>query len=247
MAKKKKELKVPNGKSWFYKLVSVFTPLIFKKPQIINLAGEIADKSIVVVNHSAKSGPPALDRYFPKTTCKWGAHEMFEGYKSRKAYLRDILYIKKLGMKPGFKVSFKSGLMAALNPPIYRGMRMIPTYPDGRLSSTLRVSAAALDQNLSVMIFPENSNEGYKEVLTEFFPGFVMLAEKYYRAKGEDVPVYPSYYHLKKRILVIGKPMYVQDYVKQGKDRYEIAQIFCDAVNALYFEYVQNAPEVQKK
>ena len=94
MAKKKKELKVPNGKSWFYKLVSVFTPLIFKKPQIINLAGEIADKSIVVVNHSAKSGPPALDRYFPKTTCKWGAHEMFEGYKSRKAYLRDILYIR---------------------------------------------------------------------------------------------------------------------------------------------------------
>ena len=74
MAKKKKELKVPNGKSWFYKLVSVFTPLIFKKPQIINLAGEIADKSIVVVNHSAKSGPPAYSFYLP-------------GFASRSSYV----------------------------------------------------------------------------------------------------------------------------------------------------------------
>ena len=216
-------------------------PLIFKKPQIINLAGELPDKAIVVVNHSAKSGPPGLDIWYPKTTCKWGTHEMFEGFKSRKAYLRDILYIKKCGMKPGAATSFKASVLGFLNPPIYRGMRMIPTYTDARFSATLRVSADVLDQNLSVMIFPENSNEGYKDVLTDFFPGFVMLAQSYFRKTGEDVPVYPVYYSVKKRILVIAPPMYVQDMVKEGLNKFEIAQRYCDAVNKLYYDYVERA------
>ncbi|MBQ4053513.1 MAG: hypothetical protein IJD33_04155, partial [Clostridia bacterium] len=122
-----------------------------------------------------------------------------------------------------------------------------PTYQDGRFATTLRNSVEVLDADMSVMIYPENSNEGYKDVLTEFFPGFVMLAEKYYRQKGEDVPVYPVYYSIKKRIMVIGKPLYVQDMVKEGLDRYQIAQRYCDAVNQLYFDYVQNAPEKSRK
>ena len=240
MAKKVKHMKVLNGKNWFYAIVRPFYPLIFKKPETINLAGDIPDKHIVVVNHSAKSGPAALHIRYPKTTCKWGAYQMFGNYQSRKAYLRDILYIKKLSMPADKKTSFKAALMARLCPGIYKGMRMMPTYPDARFTNTLRQSSMVLDANLAVMVFPENSNDGYKEVLTEFFPGFVMLAEKYYRAKGEDVPVYPAYYSVKKRVQVIGKPMYVQDYVKQGMSREEIAKVFCDAVNQLYYDYVQD-------
>ncbi|MBQ8446200.1 MAG: hypothetical protein IJX31_00305 [Clostridia bacterium] len=245
--KKEKEFKVPSRKKPIYKVVQLFLRLLYKKPQIINLAGELADKSIVVANHSAKSGPPALDMYYPKFTTKWGAHEMLGNYSSRKAYLRDILYIKKCGKKPGFATSFKAGFMAFFSLRIYRGMRIMPTYQDGRFATTLRNSVKVLDANMSVMIYPENSNEGYQDVLTEFFPGFVMLAEKYYRQKGEDVPVYPVYYSIKKRIMVIGKPLYVQDMVKEGLDRYQIAQRYCDAVNQLYFDYVQNVSNKRKK
>ena len=240
MAKKMKHMDVPKGRNWFYALVRPFMPFIFKKPETINLAGEIPDKHIVVVNHSAKSGPAALNIRYPKTTCKWGAYQMFGNFQSRKAYLRDILYIQKCHMPPGRKTSFKAWLLGHLNPGIYKGMRMMPTYPDARFTNTLRQSCKVLDANLGVMIFPENSNDGYHEVLTEFFPGFVMLAEKYYRAKGEDVPVIPAYYHVKKRVQIIGKPMYVQDYVKQGMNREEIAKVFCDAVNQLFYDYVQD-------
>ena len=101
--KKEKEFKVPSRRKPIYKVVQLFLKLLYKKPQIINLAGELADKSIVVANHSAKSGPPALDMYYPKFTTKWGAHEMLGNYSSRKAYLRDILYIKKCGSL-GYKI-----------------------------------------------------------------------------------------------------------------------------------------------
>lgn len=245
--KKQKEFKVPSRKKPIFNIVRCFLRLRYKKPQIINLAGDIEDRSIVVVNHSGKNGPPALDIRYPKFTVKWGAHEMLGNYFSRRAYLRDILYIKKYGRKPGFWTTFKASFEAIFSLRIYRGMRFMPTYQDGRFATTLRNSVKVLDANMSVMVYPENSNEGYKDVLTEFFPGFVMLAEKYYRQKGEDVPVYPVYYSIKKRIMAIGKPLYVQDMVKEGLDRYQIAQRYCDAVNQLYFDYVQNALEKGKK
>lgn len=243
MAVKVKEFKVPSRKQPIYSVMKVFMRLLFPKPKIINLAGELADKSIVLANHSAKSGPPALDMYYPKFTAKWGAHEMLGNYKMRKAYLRDILYIKKCGAKPGFMTSFKASFLAFFSLWIYRGMHIMPTYTDARFANTLRYSKQVLDANMSVMIYPENSNEGYKEVLTEFFPGFVMLSEKYYRATGEDLPVYPVYYSIKKRIMVIGKPLYVQDLVKEGMDRYQIAERFKNEVNQLYFDYIQEKSE----
>ena len=238
--KKEKEFKVPSRKRPIYNIMRTILRLRYKKPQIINLAGDIEDRSIVVVNHSGKNGPPALDLHYPKFTVKWGAHEMLGNYSSRKAYLRDILYIKKMGKKKGFATSFKAGFMAIFSPYVYKGMKMMASYPDGRLMQTLRNSMQVLDANMSVMVYPENSNSGYKDVLTEFFPGFVMLAEKYYKARGEDVPIYPVHYCVKKRLMVIGKPMYVQDFVKQGMDRYQIANEYCKAVNQLYFDYVEN-------
>ena len=51
-----------------------------------------------------------------------------------------------------------------------------------------------------------------------------MLADMYYKKSGEDLPVFPVYYGRKKKKIVVGKPLYVQDFVKQGLDREEIAE-----------------------
>ena len=247
MAKKQKEFKVPGKFQPFYTCFKPIMRLIFKKPEIINLAGDIPDKAIVIANHSNKSGPPALDLYYPKRTCKWGAYQMFGNYKSRYNYLRNILYIQKCKASPR-KATLVSPILAVLNPMIYKGMRMMPSYPDARLMQTIKNSSKVLDANMSVMIYPEDSNDGYKDVLTGLFPGFVMLAEKYYRTTGEDAPIIPVYYCIKKRIMIIDKPVYMQEYVKQGLDRYQIAEEFKVKLNDLYFKYVENYdPKKAKK
>lgn len=239
MAKKIKEFKVPSKRQPIYKCFKPIMRLIYRKPEIINLAGEIKERSIIIANHSAKSGPPCLDLYFPIKTVKWGAYQMLGNYKSRRAYLKDVLYIQKCGAKP-LGAAVKASILAVFSPFVYKGMRMMPSYPDGRLRQTIKNSSKILDANMPVMIFPENSNDGYKEVLTEFFPGFVMLSERYFLKTGEDLPVYPVYYHVKKRIMVIGKPLYVQDMAKEGMDRYQIAARYLEEVNKLYFEFVKD-------
>ena len=164
---------------------------------------------------------------------------MLGNYKMRKAYLRDVLYIQKCHKKPGFGTSLKASLLAVVSPLAYKGMRVMATYPDTRFTNTVRNSVKVLDAGYSVMIYPENSNEGYEDVLKEFYPGFVMLANVYFKHSGVDLPVYPVYYSVKKRILVIGKPLYVQALTNEGLSLEEICAKLCSEVNGLYYEYVE--------
>ena len=235
-----KKYKVPSRKQPIFKVFKAILKPFFKVDEVINTAGEIPDQCIVVSNHSAKSGPMAMEMYFPKFTVKWGAHEMMEGYWQRFHYLRDVFYMKKQGMGK-FRASLKAFFEAIVSPMPYKGMKMLPSYPDARLVHTLNCSMKALDANMGVMIFPEDSNNGYKEELTSFFAGFVILAERYFKATGIDVPVVPVYYHKKKRKMIIGKPEFVQKLKALGMKRDEIAEHFKNAVNALFKKYVQKA------
>ncbi len=237
---KKRKLPNPNQKQpvyWFFKRIF---RLYFRRPEIINLAGDIEKRSIIVSNHAAKSGPPAIDAFFPIPSAKWGAYQMLGNFKSRREYMRDVLYTKKLGKKLTPWISFKSSVAAIFSPMVYKGLRVMPSYPDTRFFGQLRDSAEVLNSGLAVMIYPENSNDGYKDVLTEFYTGFVLLSQYYYKKYGEDLPIYPVHYCIKKRIMVIGKPMYVQEMIKEGLNRYQIADKYCQAVNQLYFDYIQN-------
>ena len=54
-------------------------------------------------------------------------------------------------------------------------------------------------------------------------------------------------YSVKKHIMAIGKPLFVQDMVKEGLDKYQIADRYCQAVNKLYHDYVEFAPDKKEK
>lgn len=212
--------------------------LFFQKVEIICLPDYIEDVAIYLGNHSAKSGPMTYELRFPKYYVPWGAHEMLGNYKSRFRYLRDVFYIQKQHMHK-FPASLKAGFEAIFSKMIYKGMRLIGTYRDQRMMETIKQSVKILEEGTAIMLFPEDSSEGYKEILTGFFPGFVMLADRYYKKHGIDLPVYPIYYSRKKNKMVIGHPLYVQDFVKQGLNRYQIADEYCKVMNQLYFDYIK--------
>ena len=235
-----KEYKVPSRKQPIFTPIKAILRLFYKKPKItINLAGDIENEAIIVMNHSGKSGPMAFELHYPKFNVKWGAHEMLGGYRSRFRYLRDVYYIQKKGYNR-FIATLLAGFEAVFSKMFYTGMKFIPTYQDMRFKGTIENSLKVLDSGYTITIFPENSDEGYKEVLTEFNPGFILLAESYKKTRGKDVPIYPVYYHLKKRKLVIGKPEYLQDVKETKSTRAEIAEHFLNRVNGLFFDYIKD-------
>lgn len=235
-----KEFKVPSKRQPIFKFVRKIIKLIkCRKIKVIARPENLENKCILVANHAAKLGPVAFECGLPIFNVKWGAHEMLGNYRMRRRYLIDIFYMQKQGMSKTRAV-IKGTFEAIFSKMIYKGMKIIGTYQDYRLKITMKNSIKVLEDDKAILIFPEDSNSGYFDVLTSFRPGFVMLSEQFFKANKEDLPIYPVYYYHLTQEIAIGDPMYVQDFIKQGKKRQEIAQIYCDAVNNLYFKYFKD-------
>lgn len=228
-----KQLKRKKKKQPFFSFVKRILRLFYRKPKIVYFGKAIEQPSIIISNHAALKGPVINELYLPVPTVKWGAGEMLGGYKMRYNYLRNVFYMQKRGYGK-VSATLRAVFAAMFSKFFYKGMNIIPTWNDARMFKTVKHSIDVLNDGESVLIFPENSNEGYKDVLTEFYAGFVTLAECYYKKTGMDVPVYPVYYHRRKKVMAIGEPMYVQDFVKQGLGREQIADEYRKAVNDLY-------------
>lgn len=204
-----------------------------KKQRVVVLGDALDEKCIYLTNHANKMGPLYFEVFFPIYAVKWGAHQMLGSYRERRAYLRDVLYIQKNGLSKGL-ASFKATFEAFFSKYFYKGMKFLPTYTDMRLIKTVRKSVDVLNDNSAIMIFPEDSGEGYYDEMTKFFSGFVLVMEKYLKASGEDVPVRPVYLHKKKGLIVVGESITLSELTSLGLNRDGIAEYFRDKVNELY-------------
>lgn len=238
---KRHRIKYPNQPIWssFARLLR----LIFKRPEFINIAGELPAKAIYVANHSAMAGPVVYNLYFPTPHAPWGAYPMLEGYKSRFRYLRDVYFVQKRKMNKA-SATFLATFEACFSIWIYKGMHVIPSYPDGRFLKTLRTSLKNLENDRAVMVFPERSETGYHETLQGFSAGFVVLAERFRKLYGEDIPIYPVYYHKTLNKMVVGAPHTLEEFKDKHMTRNEIAAEFCKITNQLFTDYIKPKREI---
>lgn len=244
MKRKKKNKNAQRQPIW--KCVSAVLRLFTRKPRIINLAGELPTKAIYVANHSAMMGPVIYNLYLPAKAAPWGAYPMLGKYKSRYRYLRDVYFIQKRH-KSKFAATILAAFEAFFSIFFYRGMRVVPTYNDVRFIRTIRQSMQLLKDDVSILIFPEDSTTGYREVLTGFFAGFVELARYYRHIYGEELPIVPVYYHSKKNTIAIGKPSVLSDYAGKCNSRREVAQQFCQQVNDLFEQHIEPLTKPRRK
>ncbi len=237
MAKKKGNNKTRKRQP-VWKCVKKVLKLFFKEPHIVSLSGELPQKAIYVANHAAMFGPLIYSLHLPVSLCLWGAWPMLGTWKQRYRYLRDVYFVQKRH-KSKLAASFLAFFETGFVPMFYKGMRVLPSYNDQRFISTLHKSLNALNNGFGILIFPENSSDGYHETLTEFYAGFVELAKYYRRRNGEDVPIYPVYYHPASKKMVIGFPSYYSDYEQKGMNRKQIANEFCRQVNELFEQHIK--------
>lgn len=234
---KLREFKLPDRRQPIY---NFFKKVLFKPIFKLKLESQIEtlpDKAIIVSIHAAKNGPISIASSYPKFSAMWGHHAMVGNYKERFFYLRNVLYIQKLH-KNKFTATLKALYEAVFSIYIYKGMKVIGTYTDMRLLSTIRSSMDVLDENASVIIFPEDSSQGYFDEVHSAFHGFVMLSLLYYKKRGEDVPIIPMYVSRKKKRLIVGKPRYAHEMECAGMKKEEIADVIKEDINALYRSYI---------
>lgn len=227
---------------------------IFKrKPKFINLNEDMAldgrdlpKKCMMIGNHNGAGGPFSFRTFmWRKRFMTWGAHQMCENYKSRRHYLYNVFYTQKLGWKKP-KAKFMSWFFGFFSKIIYKHAAIIPTYTDQRLIKTFKISIECLEKDVSLFIFPEDSTNGYKEQIEVFWGGFVRFSQTYFRQKGIDLPIYTCYYAKKPKTIVIGKPMYLQELLKENTMD-EALEIYRNYMNSLQEYTIVQKNEKKKK
>ena len=232
-------------KFWFNAFKKIM-PIRYKRPEFIYLGEEkeVKNGSIMLSNHEGTDAPLSLELYLGKHVRMWGAHEMNSGVRKMYDYQTKVYYHEKKHWNLHFARLFCL-LASPLTNLFYSGLDLISTYRDGRFLKTLRESTHALENGEIIVIFPEDSSNGYMDELEGFFAGFVALAETCYR-RGMDLPIYVTYFRKKDLKYVIDAPVMYSTLVQSGLTREEIAKKLLDRCNELgKMQFPQ--PEKQSK
>ena len=229
MEKKEKVFK-QNRKSWYRGLKKIMK-IKYKRPQFIYL-GQKPDKgAIILSNHEGTDAPMSLEIYCDFPIRFWGAHEMNSGLKSLYAYQTKVYYHEKKHWNL-FAARVFCLLASPLTNLFYKGLNLISTYKDARLRNTIKESVDTIKQGDNVVIFPENSEDGYLAELKGFFAGFVLLANACEK-EGIDVPIFVSYYKKKENKYIFDQPILFSKLKEEFKTKEQIAKHLLDRCNNL--------------
>ena len=205
--------KYPNRRRPFFTLLKGFLRLIKPKTEVIDMTEGQGEPGIFLCNHSATTGPLMEELYLPYAHHPWGAHQMNGTIGERFDYLYHVFFMQKKHMKkvPAFLLA---SVVCVVSKAFYRGMGLISTYPDMRLTRTLEESISSLEKNVSVVIYPEDSSEGYKKKIETFFGGFV-VSNHLLHAKQETAVFFRTQFGVRPAVF---------DGIRIGKQSFRLVQ-----------------------
>jgi hypothetical protein len=228
--KKKEKIFKQNRKLW-YRGIKTVMKIRYKRPQFVFLGEKPTNGAIILSNHEGTDAPMSLEIYCDFPVRFWGAHEMNSGLKKLYAYQTKVYYHEKKHWN-----LFLARLFCLIASPLtllfYKGLKLISTYKDARLKNTLTQSFNAISQGENIVIFPENSEDGYLPELKGFFAGFVLLAN-YCEKQGINVPIFVSYYKKKENKYIFDSPIMFDKIKEEYRTKEEIADYLLRKCNNL--------------
>ena len=228
----KTEKKKTMKRKWYFRFLKKLMKIRYKKPEFIYLDGkDIMEGSIILSNHEGTDAPMAFEIYHNSSFRMWGAHEMNSGLVKLYKYQTRVYYHEKKHWNIHLARLFCI-IASPLTNLFYSGLNLISTYKDSRFAKTVKESYATLKEGSNVIIYPEDSTNGYLAELEGFHAGFTMLCE-YCKRKGYDVPVYVTYFKKEENIYIIDKPVMYSEISRNGESKEEIAKRLCIRCNEL--------------
>ncbi len=159
-------------------------------------------------NHAEIYGPIASALCFPVPIRFWVISKMMFNKREVRAYLYENTFSKKTFL-PVFIRKLLAWYLGWLSVNVMNALRAIPVYRDSpmKLRQTIRQSVEALEKGENLMIFPEKPEGGkyVKGGIGELSPGFVMLAEAWWKKSGKKLRIMPVFANREKRTFTFGE------------------------------------------
>ena len=184
-----------------------------KKHKVIYLGEKVEKSSIILSNHVGALGPLSWELYTEFPFRFWGTFEMNSDLKTLYHYLSKVYFHQKKHW-PIWLSNIFCLIAAPIMKALYKGLEVISTYTDLRLKGTINKSIEILEEGYNIIIFPEDSSNGYFDKLTKFYSGYLFLAKNCY-IRGNDISIFIAYYNKKLKQITIDKPIKYSELIKK--------------------------------
>lgn len=215
----------------YFRILKKIMRIRYKEPRFVYLGEPFENGALILSNHEGTDSPMSLEIYCDKPIRMWGAYEMNSGLIQLYKYQTRIYYHEKKHWNIHLARLFCL-IASPLTWLFYAGFDLISTYKDIRFTKTIRESIKALKSGDNVVVFPEDSTNGYLSELEGFHQGFVLLAQICHR-RGIDVPIYVSYFRKSDFTYIFDAPVRYAELAEKCGNRAEIARYLCDRCNEL--------------
>ena len=162
---------------------------------------------VFLCNHGEFYGPMACKIYIPVPIRAWANSTMMFDKKSVTKYIYDNTTSRQEGM-PEIEKRILARLAAWLSVNVMGQLECIPVYKESplKLRETFRLTLEAMETGDNILIFPENPEQKYpREGIGELSPGFVMLADIYWKRKKKKLRMLPMYADKSRRRITFGE------------------------------------------
>ena len=177
--------------------------------KVINADHIVTDDNnplVFLCNHGEFYGPMACKIYIPVPIRAWANSTMMFDQKSVSEYIYENTTSKQEKM-PEAEKRILARMAAWLSVNVMGQLECIPVYKDSplKLRETFRLTMEAMETGDNILIFPENPEQKYpREGIGELSPGFLMLADIYWKRKGKKMRMLPMYADKKHRTITFG-------------------------------------------
>ena len=161
---------------------------------------------VFLCNHGEFYGPMACKMYIPVPIRAWANATMMFDKKSVTKYIYENTTSHQEKM-PEIEKRILARMAAWLSVNVMGQLECIPVYKESplKLRETFRMTLEAMEAGDNILIFPENPEQKYpREGIGELSPGFVMLADIYWKRKKKRLRMLPMYADKLKRTITFG-------------------------------------------
>lgn len=241
---RKNELK-PKHTGPFFRVYRAVIKFFKKEVAFYHVGKKEPAGTLILSNHEASKGPLAWELFYNKRVRMMGTEEMNSGFKRLYQYQTRIYYHQK--HKWNLTLARVFCLLAS---PIvyffYKGLQLISIRKGLALKQTIDDACTALlEFRERVVIFPEDSSQGYFREITEFKPGFLLICEKAFK-RGHDMTLAVAYVKNEENTCLIDEPIKYSKLLERHKTREKIAEALrlrCNELGRLnHSDYQRIAP-----
>lgn len=223
---------LPRKPGLLFRFYRFLIRLVWPKDKFVYLGKHFPNGSLIISNHASLKGPFGWEINGDVPIRIIGAGEMNGNYKSVNHYMIHTYYVKKNHLSI-HRARFYCLFASPLTYLFYQGFDLISIRHGMEFLKTINDAYTCLTEyKENLLIFPEDAEEGYSDVIKKVKRGFSLVLEKCLM-NGFDIPVVVSYCHPKEHVILVKEAVLYSELKKQYPSAKELAEHIKDELNEL--------------